>query len=362
VPSRGGGFAAGVYAVVALLGLAARLTLAATSPAGAEIGYYSQVAGALSRGEGAYATSLNNYSPIWSGVIRLVDRASRDSGISFVLLMRMLVIAVDLVSAAVLWRLARRRGGDPWRVVALFLANPVSIWVTGFQGQFDGVSLVFLLLAILVTGEGVGTASGKPPAWIFLALSIATKQITALHPILWMKRFHNRATVLLPWVLTALLFVPFAREWRSIRDNVLLYRGVPRSYGLSELVLFDERWGTVVGLLALAAGLVTAWRLRDEPDLVRASLVLFLVLLVFAPGFGTQYAVWPLTLGVLTAGAGYFLCTVATMAWTLGSHYGVPGSGRWMGHVVWLSFVFWLVRETTPASRVAPRRIAAQGS
>lgn len=84
--------------------------------------------------------------------------------------------------------------------------------------------------------------------------------------------------------------------------------------------------------------------------------------LVFAPGFGTQYAVWPLTLGVLTAGAGYFLCTVATMAWTLGSHYGVPGSGRWMGHVVWLSFVFWLVREALPASRPASERIPARPS
>ena len=57
-----------------------------------------------------------------------------------------------------------------------------------------------------------------------------------------------------------------------------------------------------------------------------------------------------------------FGTTVATMAWTLGSHYGVAGSGRWMGHVVWLSFVFWLVRETMPASRLAPRRIPAQGS
>lgn len=362
MPWRKGGLRIGAYGLAAALGLAVRIVLACRLPAGVEIGYYSQVAGALSRGEGAYATSLNNYSPIWSGVIRLVDRASRASGISFVLLMRALVTAFDLLSAVVLWRIARRRGSDPWRVVALFLANPVSIWVTGFQGQFDGVSLLFLLLAILVTGRGVATAVERSPAWIFLTLSIATKQITAIHPILWVNRVRNRATLLLPYVVTAALFVPFAREWRSIRDNVLLYRGVPRSYGLSELVLFDDRWGTPVGLLALAAGLATAWRLRDDPDLVRASLVLFLVLLVFAPGFGTQYAVWPLTLGALTAGAGYFLCTVATLAWTLGSHYGIPGSGRWMGHVVWLSFLFWLVREVLPPRRLPAGRLPAHGS
>ena len=362
MPSRRGGFTAGAYALVALLGLAGRMVLAWTFPAGVELGYYSQVAGAISRGEGAYGTSLNNYSPIWSGVIRLVDRASRASGVSFVRLMRTLVAAVDLLSAAVLWQIARRRGTDPWRVVALFLANPVSIWTTGFQGQFDGVSLLFLLLAILVTESGVAIGAKRPFPWIFLTLSIATKQITAIHPILWIRRVSNRAMLLLPYLLTAVLFVPFVREWRSIRDNVLLYRGVPRSYGLSELVLFDDRWATPVGLLALAAGLVTAWRLRDDPDLMRASLVLFLVLLVFAPGFGTQYAVWPLTLGALTAGAGYFLCTVTTMAWTLGSHYGIPGSGRWMGHAVWLSFLFWLVREVLPPRRLPAGRIPAQGS
>jgi hypothetical protein len=345
MPSRRGGWRFGAYAFAAFLGVAARLALAWTSPAGVELGYYSQVAGAISRGEGAYATSLNNYSPIWSGVIRLVDRASRASGISFVRLMRALVCAVDLLSAAVLWRIARGRGIDPARVAALFLANPVSIWTTGFQAQFDGVSLLFLLLAILVTERSADSESRATPPWIFLTLSIATKQITALHPILWLRRVRNRATLVLPYLVTALLFVPFAREWRSIRDNVLLYRGVPRSYGLSELVLFDDRFATPVGLLALVAGLVAAWRLRDDPDTLRAGLVLFLVLLVFAPGFGTQYAVWPLTLGALTAGAGYLLCTVTTIAWTLGSHYGIPGSGRWMGQAVWLSFVFWLVRE-----------------
>ena len=325
------------------------MALAWTAPPGVELDYFSQISDAILRGEGAYSTTVNSYSPLWSGVMVAVVRASHATGVSFVGLLRTVVTAFDLLSAAVLWRLARRRGIDPWRVVALFLANPVSLSVAGFQGQFDGVSLLFLLLAILVTDGAAPGAAKRPPPWVFLTLSIATKQVTALHPILWLRRVENRATLLLPYVLTGLLFVPFAREWRSIRDNVLFYRGIPRSYGLSELVLFDDRWSSPVGMLALAAGLFAAWRLRDEPDLVRASLVLFLVLLVFAPGFGTQYAVWPLTLGVLTAGAGYFLCTVATMAWTLGSHYGIPGSGRWMGHLVWLSFLFWLVREVLPA-------------
>lgn len=345
------GWRIAAFGLLAALGLLARLALAWRSPGGIDLQYYSAVGGAASRGEGLYGTSLNNYPPIWAGVILAVDRTSRAAGVSFNGLLRTLLTGVDLLSAAVLWKIAARRGKDSWKVAALFLANPVSIWATGFQGQFDAVSLLFLLLAILATPREAPGGSGAPAAMVFLALSIAAKQVTALHPILWMNRVVNRAALLIPYAVTAALFVPFLREWRAIRDHVLLYRTVPRSYGFSELVLFDERFARPVAAVCLAAGLFAAWRLRREPDLVRACLVLFLVLLVFAPGFGTQYVVWPLTVGALTGGMGYFLCTATTMAWTLGSHFGIPGSGRWMGHLVWLSVGLWLAREVRELAR-----------
>jgi len=334
-----------------MLGLAARVALVRSSRGGVELEYYSTVARGVSRGQGLYGTGRNNYAPIWAGVILLVDRASQVTGVSFQTLMRAFVISVDLLSAVVLWRVAAGRGKDPWKVTALFLANPVSIWTTGFQGQFDGVSLLFLLIAILATPRGAAGAATGWPAIVSLTLSIATKQITALHPILWIKRVRRPAMLLVPYAATAALFIPFLSEWRAIRDYVLRYSGVPRSYGLSELVLFDDRFSLLVGIACLAAGLFTAWRLSREPDLVRSCLLLFLVLLFFAPGFGTQYAVWPLTVGVLIGGTGYFLLTATTMVWTLGSHFGIPGSGRWMGHLVWLSVAFWLAREVRPLAR-----------
>lgn len=332
------------FGLLAALGILARLALA-WRPGGLDVQNYSTVVAAASRGEGLYGTSVNNYSPVWAGVILTVERAARAAGVSFTGLLRTLLTGVDLLSAAMLARIAASRGKDSWQVAAIFLANPVSIWATGFQGQFDSVSLLFLLLAILVTPREANGGSGVPAAIVFLALSIATKQVTALHPILWLERVRNRAALLIPYAFVAALFLPFLREWRAIRDDVLLYRAVPRSYGLSELVLFDERFARPVAVICLVAGLFAAWRLRRESDLVRACLMLFLVLLVFAPGFGTQYAVWPLTVGALTGGMGYFLCTATTMAWTLGSHFGIPGSGRWMGHLVWLSFALWLLRE-----------------
>jgi len=47
---------------------------------------------------------------------------------------------------------------------------------------------------------------------------------------------------------------------------------------------------------------------RRSVEIARASLLLFLVILVFAPGFGRQYCVWPIALGwALLAGVGGFV-------------------------------------------------------
>jgi hypothetical protein len=357
------------YVALAALGLAARIALISTSHGGIELEYYLTMARAISRGEGFSGTGLSNYAPIWAGVapiwaavILLVDRGSQVTGVSFNVLMRSLVTGIDLLSAAVLWRLAAARGKDSWKVAGLFLVNPVSIWTTAFQGQFDGLSLLFLLVAILVTSTARGSSAAGWSAIIALTLSIAAKRVTALHPILWLRKVRRPAMLLVPYAATAMLFIPFLGEWRAIRNHVLGYRGVPRSYGLSELVLFDERFSVPVAVVCLGAAVCTAWFLRWQRDLARSSLLVFLVILFLAPGFGTQYALWALTLGVLTGGAGYFLFTATTIAWTLGSHFGVPGSGRWMGQLVWLSVGFWLLREARLFAGLSAPHAAEEGA
>ncbi len=52
------------------------------------------------------------------------------------------------------------------------------------------------------------------------------------------------------------------------------------------------------------AAVAVAIVLLSRVELASASLRLFLVILVFAPGFGRQYCVWPIALGALFAGPG----------------------------------------------------------
>jgi hypothetical protein len=343
--------------VVCAAAVAARAWLAFAAPPSVDVESYGIVAGILRSGEPLYeSTHRYNYPPVWAWIVRGLDGAARSTGLSLAQAVRGALLASDAATAALLFALARRRGIAPWTAAALFLANPVGIWVSAVQGQFDGVALVFLLAAIAMAPGAPAEETSENrravlPA-VFLGLSMLIKQVTALHPILWMRRRPATLAMLAAYLAVALSFLPYAAQWRAIVRHVLLYRAVPRSYGLSELVLWDARWALPVSILALAAGAAAAYRLRFA-DQARASLAVFLVLLFLAPGLGAQYLLWPLTIGALFAGAGYFLFTAAGTLWILGSHFGLPGSGRYMGHLVWLSAGFWLLRE---ARALAPAR------
>ncbi|MBC8647013.1 MAG: hypothetical protein H7X85_07605 [Thermoanaerobaculia bacterium] len=351
---------AAVVAVCAAA-VAARAWLAFVAPPSVDLESYGIVADIVRSGAPLYeSTHRYNYSPVWSWMLRGLNGVARSTGLSLSETVRSALLLSDLATAVLLFRIAgRRRGVAPWTAAALFLANPVGIWVSSVQGQFDGLSLFFLLAAIAVSSpipDGAKRNHALFPA-LLLAVSMMIKQVTALHPILWMRRKSAALAMLGAYLLVALLFLPYAAQWRAIARHVLLYRAVPRSYGLSELVLWDARWALPVSILALAAAAIAAWRLRFA-DYARGSLVVFLVLLFFAPGLGAQYLIWPLTVGALFAGAGYFAFTAAGTLWILGSHFGLPGSGRYMGHLVWLSVGFWLLREARALSRATLREPA----
>ena len=90
-----------------------------------------------------------------------------------------------------------------------------------------------------------------------------------------------------------------------------------------------------------------------------SMLGLFLVILLFAPGIGSQYLLWPVALGSLYGGRRFFLYSAAATLWILGGYLAWPGSGRWMGQLTWLTVILWTIgffreelatrREAVPA-------------
>ena len=271
-------------------------------------------------------------------------------------LQRSLLALVDVGIAVLVYRLAGRVPGAlaPRTAALLYLGNPLAIYVSSIQAQFDGMAILFLLAALLseagrVNREGEGERRGLA-AGVWLGLSIAAKQVTALHPLLWLPRGRRRgfppgATVLVAYGLPLLTLLPYARSWRIIARSLLIYYSVPLSYGLSELVLWDSRFGPLVTAVGLVASLAAIAWLRNR-ELVRSCLFLFLVMLFFASGFGSQYLLWPLPFGALFGGGAYLAFTAASMLWVVGTYYRLPGSGQFMAHGVWLTVGIWMFFES----------------
>jgi len=321
--------------------------LARRAPHSTDIDSYREVLDLVRQGRSVYeGTTHYNYPPVWIGFLVVIDRAAEALGAPFEVVLRSFLIVSDLAVAVVLARLASRlRSVTPGAAAAFYLANPVVIWVSVAQAQFDNLVVLFLLIALLADRS---RPADERPSWTSmgsLVISIGLKQVTAFHPILWLRR-PGWQRALLPWAVVAATFLPYASHVRAIRDHVLLYRSVPRSFGFSELVLFDEKWLIPVVVATFVATAWTAWALRAR-EKCRSSLLIFLVLLVFAPGFGLQYLVWPLALGSLFGGPGFWLTTAAGLLWT---NVGAPwsslaGVNQFGGQLLWLSLVFWSLRE-----------------
>src|SRR5215470_12687955 len=171
------------WACVSVAALGVRVWLAVTAPPSIDLQNYAETARVLRSGEPLYeAADHYNYSPVWSWLLRAADAASRSTGAGLTPVVRSMLVAVDLGCAALLFLLSRGTGASAgWRSAGLYLANPVGIWVSAAQGQFDSLALVFLLAAIAAERRREPNGSALPPmAW--LALSVASKHVTLFHP------------------------------------------------------------------------------------------------------------------------------------------------------------------------------------
>ncbi|MET0619824.1 MAG: hypothetical protein ABW056_06070 [Thermoanaerobaculia bacterium] len=340
-----------------LVALAVRLWLLAGFHGNYDTESYALVAEIARTGGDLYRdTTRYNYSPLWAGVCVAVEGAARTLGTSPIPVFGALLLLADLATAVLVFVLARRRRSAEAAALAalLFFANPVSILVSSRHLQFDGLAILFLLAAILFSERARDVSAAAA-----LSVSLLIKHVTGLHPLLFRRRPGAKGLlpVVAPYLVFAASLLPYARSWRDILQNVVLYRGVTGNYGIEVMVLIPgvPDWAPVpIFFAAVAVAIVRLSRV----ELVRASLLLFLVILVFAPGFGRQYCVWPIALGALFAGPGFYLYSVVAGAFLVGAIFpearaavSLPGwYGPFWASVAWLA---WELRGTRRARQDA---------
>ncbi|HEV8232322.1 MAG TPA: glycosyltransferase family 87 protein [Thermoanaerobaculia bacterium] len=327
---------------------------------------YAEVVRTLESGGTLYRdTPHYNYSPVWAFVLRVLARIAGEGGVPFHRVVGALLLLVDGATGWLVFRIARDVLGRSAESAAgsalLFFANPISVFVTGFHAQFDCLSIAFLLLAIWLEGRPSARRLGAAGA---LAGSLLVKHVTAFHPIVFARRRDGRGlplfAALLPFAVFAASFLPYWGVRRSVFDRVLRYGSLSEDYGTAMLRRLPGVPPWAPTALFFAAALVGAFALRRlEP--ARASLLLFLVLLIFLPGIAEYYFVWPIALGSLFGGAGYAVFTLLVSAFFLGSPDGLglelthlPG---W--HGIWWGTVFWSMWELR---KLKGSRFKVQGS
>jgi hypothetical protein len=346
-PRRRLALAAGFAAATAV-----RLAFLEASPENWDTAAYAEVVHALDSGGRLYRdTPRYNYSPAWALFLRALSKLSAPLGVPLHRAVRALLLVADAATAWLVYRIARDVFARPpdraLGAALLFFANPVSVFVTGFHAQFDGLAILFLLAAIWFEAH----RPSRPAAAVgALGASLLAKHVTAFHPLVFARRRDRRglplAGVAVPYAIFLASFLPYWNELAAVRQRVFGYGSLAEDYGTAMLKRLPSVPAWAPTAVFFAAALVAAFALsRFEP--ARACLLLFLVLLVFLPGISQYYFVWPIALGSLFGGAGYAVFTLLVSAFFLGSPdgLGLPLTHLPGWHGVWFGVVFWLLWE-----------------
>lgn len=292
------------------------------------------------------------------------------SGLPLRFWLRLTCALADVGSLALVLRMWGARGPDAaaWTTLALFVACPISIFVSGFHGNTDPILMFFVLLAILLV-------EWRRPAWlagVALGMAMNVKILPALlvpAVLLGLPGTRRRVefcagagAVVLLGSLPVLAVAP-----EVIAPRVLGYGSQAGPWGISLLGLASLhiqhlRWlydlyARHGKLLSVGLVVIASWwpgpRRCESALFLRIGLLLFLFLSV-TPGFGAQYLTWlvpwVVALGVgptatYYVAAGVFLFAYYTAAsggfpWDLANSLEHP---PWTATVLGLGLICWMV-------------------
>lgn len=303
-------------------------------------------------------------------------------GIRFSLVSKVLPIAMDVI---VVWFAYWFLRPQLWILWVLAL-NPASLLVSAYHGNTDSVCAGFCFLALISLERGRFTAAS-----LSLAAAFNVKLIPAVVLVPFLVRVYRLAgathlwRALLVLSIGAIPFVPVLLvDAPAFYRNALAYNSLVAAWGLNLIALslgtISSDLGDAVMRLVLANGkqwvLASAWFLgslqafKMGPQSLAAGALAFTCFLVFAPGFGVQYVVYPVAallvaspfIGVVYAFiAGTFILATYAGFWTgtypWYSNFDGPFNliAQRIGFAAWAVLVTYLARTGWPLLRAFVR-------
>lgn len=259
------------------------------------------------------AEGRHPYLPLliyWIGLARNISLSLEQP---FEIVYRLLPIAADIGICLIIFQLMKSINiEDAFRGALLYAISPISVFVSAYQGQFDSVVLLFILLAV----SSLNYSAWKTGSWLGLAILTKSWPVLALPSIL--IAIHSMRKKIL--VLFLILLIPsigvvlyallFKSNIQVILTNALSYnRGLgvwgytyflrlvwilkPELEFIFSWIVENGRFFTLIGL-----GFVWFWRARHETP--AASILTILVsFLALTHAFAIQYLVWLLPFAII---------------------------------------------------------------
>jgi hypothetical protein len=282
-----------------------------------------QVGDLLLAGQNPYqATECLNWPPMWMQLIYLFEQISRTLHVPFYDVVRVFLILVETLVAALLYvaivRFAREERARRLLILGIAL-NPISILQVCQHGNFDMLVGFWILLAVYMLLRF--QEQHEPQFWLAacfaLGLGAATKTIPlCLAPLLLLsarklktlEQFLGLAFLLVPVILG--LSIIYVLCPGDIHKKVFEYRSTGGTFGFSGLFNYlglprlTARWSRVFeityGLGWMSTGLWLFFKDTLKPQaLVSLALVLLIAISALGPGYGMQYICWFLPLLLL---------------------------------------------------------------
>lgn len=299
--------------LIAVCGMSLRFTLAWLSHGEPVVDVFTfwQWAKNLDAGINPYtAESAANYPPLWLYLCWLCLKAAESTGLSFDLMVKLFVGAVDGLTVAAVGLLAAAGGTGPRRAqlaAVCYAINPVTLMIASLHAQNDPVVMGLVVWASwLVVARPCPIATEL--AMAALGLSLAIKPIGLLFaPLLLWRCASSReccrgvavlaataGVCMLPYLVTSpVLLIQAGSTYRGPTD--LGYLGIFNSWcnlGLgSSGVPIVERSPAWMRPLAVAVMALAAWRFRREA-LASQAVGVVLTLYVVYGSLGAQYLMW----------------------------------------------------------------------
>jgi hypothetical protein len=304
-----------------ILGVAilARLVPHLLVPAGGnyDIESFNILSDLINNGEDIYSNPIaegrHPYLPLLVYWIGFAGKFAESIHQPFEVIYRLLPIVADVSICLVLFFYMKGKDiQSAFKGAMWYALNPIAVFVSAYQGQFDSLPMLFILLAVF----SLGNSAWITGSWMGLAILTKSWPVLALPSILASLDTIKKKAIILFMILLIVLIGVGLYIWLFKSDLLtLLPRALSYNHGLGvwgytyffRLVWilkpeleFIFSWIVENGRFITLIGLGIVWFARARFEAPAAGILTVLVsFLALTHAFGIQYLVWVLPFAVI---------------------------------------------------------------